>query len=163
METPLIRKARLQSFEWHEGQMYGTLPYCFHIMDVVRNLIDFGYNDEEMIVAGYFHDSIEDVDTVTQEVIASLFGKKVGKLVHAVSGEGKNRVEKKKCMLDRLGEYPKAVPLKMADRLANIRNCASNNTRMLGMYAKEMADYKELFEQTDPAMYQEMMELCKGV
>lgn len=158
METPDIRRARLLAFDLHQTQMHGRLPYCFHIMDVVRNLLDFGYDKEELIIAAYLHDAIEDTSYTLLQMEKD-FGPKVSRFVNAVSGFGVNRREKKINMIEKLKDYPKAIPLKMSDRLANMRSSAASNKYMLKMYIGEMKDYHDLFSDTDPAMYSAMVEL----
>jgi len=152
METGFTAKARFVAFSLHEGKMYGRFPYCFHLADVVKNLVKFNYDDEDMIAAGYLHDVIEDCGQ-SEDGLSDLFNPKVAKLVAAVSGKGVNRKEKKADMIAKLQAYPKAVPLKMADRMANIQNCKEFNPRMLDMYRKEMFDYQQLFSNTNYNMW----------
>ena len=132
----------------HDRQMYGNFPYIVHLCDVVRNLRAFHYDDEEMLMAGFLHDVVEDCD-VSLSIIQNRFGIKVAKLVDAVTGEGSNRQERKLSTIKKLNKYPKAIPLKMVDRLCNITNCITFNPRMLSMYEKEFDDYDLLFESAD--------------
>lgn len=160
METPLIRMARQKAFEWHDEQMYGSLPYCFHLMDNVRELLAWNYDKENLVCSAYLHDTIEDTGK-TRELISQMFNPKIGTIVWACSGEGKNRKEKKACMIQRLTDNPIAIPNKMVDRICNMKNSKANNPRMFAMYWGELPDYAEIFEKCDPAMYQAMLELGK--
>lgn len=52
--------------------------YISHPCRVVQILVDeFGVNDPETLAAAILHDTIEDVEDVTMEVIGALFGRKV--------------------------------------------------------------------------------------
>jgi len=157
LKMKLIHDAIVLAAKAHNGQEYGKLPYIHHLFDVVAILYEYGYDDEEMIAAGWLHDVVEDTYTVGFAGIQEQFGDKVELLVHAVSAVGKNRKEKKAYTIRELNDYPKAIPLKMADRLANIRNCAKNNPRLLDMYRKEMPDYAKMFSETNFKMFQEML------
>lgn len=155
VSSNLVQKSILFAAQHHYNQSYGKFPYIHHLFDVVNILYEYGYDDEEMIIAGWLHDVVEDSD-ITVDTIIEEFGEKVAKLVVAVTAKGKNRKEKKEFTLNQLGIYPKAIPLKMADRLANIRNCSKYNPRLLEMYKKEMPDYIEMFMRTNFKMTQEM-------
>ena len=161
MSTKLTHAFRFAT-AWHHDQMYGRFPYAFHLADVIRNLTEFHYDDKDMLIAGALHDILEDTECPAND-ITYLFGSKVTSLVLAVTGEGVNRKERKADTLKKLLEHPKAIPLKMADRLANIENCAKYNPRLLQMYKKEMPEYAEMFKDADQAMYYAMLEvLNKG-
>lgn len=155
METNLTKKARELAIDSHKNQMYGKFPYIFHLIDVVRNLVRFGYDDEEMIVAAYLHDTLEDT-TLTKFDISKIFGEKIADLVFNVTGIGKNRKERSQDTLNKLQNNNKAVVLKMADRLANVMNSYENNKRLLEMYKKEHVKYDALFEKINPKMNAEI-------
>jgi (p)ppGpp synthase/HD superfamily hydrolase len=153
-----INKAMNFAVFMHGSQMYGYFPYIVHLSDVVRNIYLYNYDNVEMIAAGFLHDTVEDCN-VPIEMIEARFGEQTAKLVNAVSGVGANRKERKASMISKLQAYPKAIPLKMADRLSNIRNCVDFNPRMLDMYKKEFDDYDLLFESTDRTMNAEIRRL----
>jgi (p)ppGpp synthase/HD superfamily hydrolase len=140
------------------GQMYGVLPYTHHLADVERVLRRFGpansiymglghegdgYDrstlDEDMLVAAWLHDIVEDTEVKRRDV-EELFGEQVSRLVEAVtSEEGANR--KVRTALT----YPKTraagapgVRLKLADRIANVENGGAS----VGMYRKEYPDFR---------------------
>ena len=146
-----VHKAMEFAVFMHGTQLYGNFPYVVHLADVVRNVRLYNYDSIEMVSAAFLHDTIEDCD-VSYEMLFKRFGEQTDKLVDAVSGVGGNRKERKASMIAKLQAYPKAIPLKMADRLANIRNCVVFNPRMLEMYRKEFDDYDLLFESSDRIM-----------
>ena len=149
--TPLEYEAMKFAVFMHGNQIYGAFPYIVHLSDVVKNLRLYHYDDEEILAAGWLHDTMEDCH-VSKDQLYSLFGNKVTSLVTSVTGIGSNRVERKMDMISKLKLYSKAIPLKMADRLANIENCQKFNPRMLEMYKKEFSDYDELFESANSEM-----------
>jgi (p)ppGpp synthase/HD superfamily hydrolase len=153
-----INQAIIIAAQQHDGQMYGFKPYIHHLMDVVNNLYAYGYDDEDIICAGWLHDVLEDT-AYEGDRLKVIFGEKVYALVWAVTGNGKNRKERKADMLAKLKDYPKATALKMADRLANIKNCRNTNLQLLEMYAKEMPEYVELFYRVNPRMTRDMLDL----
>lgn len=167
-----LQYAATMAAQAHATQLYGTMPYIVHVTEVVRNLQKFHYDDEDILIAGFLHDIMEDVpeyfgpmkDTLyqidlTEHPIEVYFNKNVYCLVDAVTGLGKNRKEKKASMIAKLQAYPKAIPLKMADRLANIKNCVLHNPRLLDMYKKEFTDYDTMFEESNSIMNAEIRKI----
>lgn len=121
----------------HFGQMYGALPYEYHLTKVVGVLQMFGIKDEDTLIAAWLHDTIEDTET-TLEHIKFLFGERVAALVWAVTdGEGKNRKEKKREMYEKVRATPGAVLLKLADRIANVDEATRTRSKHRYMYLAE--------------------------
>jgi guanosine-3',5'-bis(diphosphate) 3'-pyrophosphohydrolase len=152
-EENLINEARTYAIEKHGSQLYGDKPYVYHLDLVFEKLKDFPL---EFRLAAYLHDVIEDTEDkekATQE-IKDKFGEEVYQLVYAVSGVGANRKERKESMIEKLLAHPKAIDLKMADRLVNIEESAKNNERLYKMYKEEHASYDALFSKGNPVLYQ---------
>ena len=61
----LVKSAELLAKKKHAGQFRkdGTTPYSKHLEDVVNRLKSLGVVDEEILCAGWLHDTIEDTDT----------------------------------------------------------------------------------------------------
>lgn len=131
-----VQRAREYAIKYHGDQKYGDLPYVSHLDDVAAILIEHGA-DEETLEAAYLHDIVEDVKEVTREIIANDFSNHISMLVWSVTGEGINRKEKLACVITKLLEYPQAVDLKLADRLANGRRSKESNAGKFQMYRKE--------------------------
>lgn len=153
-----VQEAILLAARSHATQMYGKVPYIHHLAAVVNNLYEYGYDDEDLIAAGWLHDTIEDTSTPLRQV-ASTINQKVADLIWAVTGVGKNRKERMADTMKKITGNRKATILKMADRLANIENCVKNNPPLLEMYRKEMPHYLNLFYATDPKMTARMVRL----
>lgn len=138
----------------HGNQKYGDAPYWTHLESVARKLGDLlnrerglmFFDHKIALSAAWLHDVLEDTAT-TQQAIRSEFGDAVAELVIAVTDEpGANRKERKS------RTYPKirtigalAVALKLADRLANVRESRAHldegGAGLLNMYRDEQKDF----------------------
>jgi (p)ppGpp synthase/HD superfamily hydrolase len=160
-----MMKARDFALTRHAGQTYGKVyGYEYHLDKVVGNLKKYGYISQEMEDAGYLHDVLEDTDT-TQHEIDSLYGSIVGDLVFAVTALGSTRKEKTLYTVRNLKCFPEAIPLKMADRLANMQFSrseydAGRPRRHIEVYTQELPLYADMFQFTNAEMYAEMQKLC---
>lgn len=126
----------------HADQCYGEFPYARHLAHVALVLAQFGFTDDEWLAAAWLHDSIE--DTLTSRVdLQALFGERVALLVEAVTdGGGRNRRARHEQSFARMAEYPDAIILKLADRIANVESSlAMQNDGLLGMYAREHSEF----------------------
>lgn len=135
-------RALLIAEQAHANQTYDIYPYMYHIRMVMRILEDLGY-DEDTIIAGILHDTYEDT-TLTYNKVKLAFNERVAEIVYCVTDElGRNRKERK------LKTYPKirgnwrAVVVKIADRIANMKHSKQYTPDMFKMYQKEFADFKE--------------------
>lgn len=133
-------RAKLFAESRHAGQTYGkTLPFIHHPTMVVATLKRFGITDQWILAAGWLHDILEDTPTTRSELV-SYFGGEVDKLVWAVTDEqGKNRKERKTKAYAKIVEVgPRALIVKLADRIANVEHSIINNdSKMVGMYLSE--------------------------
>ncbi len=151
-----ISKARKFAIERHGNQMYGNLPYIFHLDMVYGITVDLGL-DEDYQVAAYLHDVLEDTAT-SKEELETIFGKRVANLVFSVTGEGETRKEKKASMIKKLNDFPEGINLKMADRYANMKESLSI-PKLFKMYADELVSYLPLFEKGEPRL----LNMIKGL
>lgn len=122
-----------------KGQMYGVVPYTHHLSDVENVLREFGITDVEMLQASWGHDIIEDTDVKLRDIREN-FGERVASLVFAVtSEEGVNRKTRNALTYPKIREAgDDAVRLKLADRIANVRNGGGSAQ----MYAKEHNEFR---------------------
>uniref|UniRef100_A0AB74UGE0 GTP pyrophosphokinase n=1 Tax=Caulobacter phage BL57 TaxID=3348355 RepID=A0AB74UGE0_9VIRU len=148
--------------EAHGDQKYAGQPYLYHLQKVERILDDHGFIGFTWTAAAKLHDVIEDTHlhlTPEQrlEMIKEKFGEDVAALVWAVSGIGPNRKARNEDIYRKLGEYPKACILKLADRIANveasIKDPATNapNIPMARMYLKERHRFTEVVKPHTPS------------
>lgn len=130
-----------------KGQLYGNLPYTHHLERVHATLLSFSEERQELLVAAWLHDIIEDTDVKYRDVEEN-FGEEVARLVHAVTSEdGPNRKVRNALTYPKIRNAgPDAVRLKLADRLANVRN-GGGSARM---YTREHPDFRHaLFDASD--------------
>ncbi len=141
--------ARDFAVAYHGAQLYGNRPYVEHLEDVVKVLGEAGYPYHQDI--GFLHDVLEDTDA-TADMIRAQFGDFTADAVLFCTDEpGTNRKTRKlatylRVDADRANETEAVVSglaVKVADRIANLRNCrAENNTGLLSMYRKEHRDFE---------------------
>lgn len=138
----------------HAGQPYDhDMPYSAHLDHVVSVLEQFGFTDPAMICAGYLHDVIEDTNRSYSDV-KNRFGFEVAELVFAVTSErGRNRDERNKRTYPKIAGNPRAVALKLGDRIANVTfgaAVAETNSKYQ-MYKKEFASFSSAIRDADQA------------
>lgn len=136
---PLI-VARYYAAQAHAGQTYGVLPYTHHLQEVEATVREFfGVSDEQLLVAAWLHDVLEDTDRKPKH-IAEIFGQGVADLVVAVTDvPAENRKARKALTLPQIRKAgDRAIALKVADRLANVRH----GGRLVEMYKREHGDFK---------------------
>lgn len=129
----------------HQSQMYGeNLPYEHHLIDVYAVLSRFNVIDEDLLVAAFLHDTVEDTDT-TIEDIKDMFGDNVADIVGRVTNEpGKNRKERHEKTYPKIQASTDATTLKLADRIANVEFSIANTSKQIGMYKKEHKNFRSL-------------------
>lgn len=133
-------QARVFAQRAHGDQKYGDQPYIVHLAAVRTVLAEFGF-DGDYLVAAWLHDVLEDTKT-TYRTLDAAFGLDVAMLVVAVTGNGANRKERNANVYEKLQMGPRAIPLKLADRIANGRSCMKNNKKLLAMYQSEYPEFR---------------------
>jgi (p)ppGpp synthase/HD superfamily hydrolase len=137
---------RLFAIQCHGKQMYGDLPYAFHLAMVENILIEFGYGEREYIAAAWLHDILEDT-YVTLQQICNMYGGRIAALVHACTGEGEDRTTRNISIYKKLKEFPDAAPIKCIDRMTNMHNCfLKKNSKLLDRYLEEWPEFKKNVE-----------------
>lgn len=151
----------------HKEQKYGQEPYRTHLEQVISVLRDYDVQDEEILAAGALHDVVEDTDVQISE-IEGKFGGRVARLVWAVTSEGgKNRRERNSQIYAKVRSEKGAVLLKLADRIANLRNaCRRQEKKYLLMYKKEQKVFRERLENkgaTEEKMWAEIDSIFRAL
>jgi (p)ppGpp synthase/HD superfamily hydrolase len=109
----------------HRNQVRkGTnIPYIVHPVQVAAILAKYDYEDE-LIMAGYLHDTVEDTETTIDE-IEEAFGPRVAALV-AFNTETKSHTweDRKRHTIESLqaNENPDGAIVMLADKYANIES-----------------------------------------
>lgn len=132
--APHDKEAILRAYEFayevHKGVVRKSGdPYITHPIAVACILAEM-HADVETIMAGLLHDTIEDGDGITKEVIASKFGETVANLVDGVTklpklsiGNDKNKTdaESNRKIFESITFDIRILIIKLADRLHNMR------------------------------------------
>ena len=143
MNLQLLTKAVLFATEAHEGQTrkYTGEPYITHPMAVAKMVADFG-GDFNQILATYLHDTVEDVERVTHQIIQANFGDDVAMLVHGMTKhiypEGTTRKEKKNAEAIRLAATdPRVQFIKGCDITHNSGTIIQHDVKFGALYLQE--------------------------
>ncbi len=103
-------------------------PYIVHLYDVVQILMEDGA-DEETIIAGILHDTVEDTNTTLEE-IEEIFGHRIAQIIDFESekklDESGNKLPYRTRRIEhmeRIAKAPKKVKMvNCADKLSNIKS-----------------------------------------
>lgn len=109
----------------HEGQLRkGTKrPYIVHPVEV-GDIVSSMTQDEEIISAAILHDTIEDCEWVTEDILKDLFTIRVARMV-AQESEDKSKtwMERKSETIKHIRYAPREVQMiGLADKLSNMRD-----------------------------------------
>ncbi len=121
----MVNKAIAFATKAHEGQLRkGTQrPYIVHPIEV-GDIVSSMTTDEEIISAAILHDTIEDCENVTKELLEKEFSPRVVDLVMQESEDkSKTWMERKGATINRLKSASREVQLiGLADKLSNMRD-----------------------------------------
>ncbi len=139
-----IRDAYIYAEEKHRGQFRKSKePYICHPVAVAHILTEIGA-DQDTLIAAILHDIIEDCD-VTREDVEEKFGKDVANLVYGVTKLGKIHfsteneylIEYYKKIIVGMSEDVRAIIIKLADRVHNMRTLHALSSEKQKKIAKE--------------------------
>ena len=143
----IIHKAYVFTAKVHQGQvrMSGE-PYLVHPLNVAFLLADWNL-DEETVVTGLLHDTVEDTMTTLEEV-RELFGESVAHLVDGVTKIGRvtlsdaaaQKAESLRKMILAMGKDLRVILVKLADRLHNMRTLKHLPSDRQAMIARETVE-----------------------
>jgi GTP pyrophosphokinase len=134
MVKDLIKKAEKFAKQSHKGQKkVNGKPYFEHPKKVAE-LLKKWKQEDEVIVAGYLHDVVEDSEMSLNE-LKKKFGKRVSFLVDGMSWERDKKTRKKNWpkSYTKFANYSKRDPslvfIKTADMISNISNIHEKSHR----------------------------------
>lgn len=163
-------KAFLFAEQAHFGQHYGLYPYSYHLKQVADVAEEIGF-DESIVIACILHDILEDTHLSYNDVKKE-FGEDIAELVYAVTDElGRNRKERKERTFPKIKANPKAIAVKLCDRIANVREAkisadkpfGTSDSKMLKLYKQEHLEfYTELYTPSDCIIENAWDELIKS-
>ena len=166
----LVTKAYHFAEKAHEGQMRKSgEPYFTHPLTVASILAKLML-DAPTIAAGLLHDTVEDCEGVTQEVIEKEFGTEVAQLVDGVTklkrldftSKADQQAESIRKMILAMSKDIRVVLIKLADRLHNMRTLKSQPPESQKRIAQETLDiYAPIAHRLGVYMIkQELEDLC---
>ena len=140
-DSARIKRAIEVATKAHEGQLRKTgKPYIVHPLAVKRILEEWGM-DEDTIIAGILHDTIEDT-SLTLDNIRKEFGESVAFLVDGVTKLSTVRTGMRDIdtylpatkdnflrLMIALGDDIRVLIIKLADRLHNLRTLSALESR----------------------------------
>ncbi len=129
-------------------------PYYTHPLKVAISLItNFSVNDTHSIIASLLHDTVEDVEGVTMEIILEKFGEEVAEIVDAVTkirGTTTRQMDKTatygKLFLALIKDV-RVILIKLADRLDNMKTLYYLNESKQKAIAEETLNFYTPFAQ----------------
>lgn len=184
-DTKLINDAFQFAMEKHKGVLRkDKVPYILHPIAVAQILADLGF-ESDLVAAALLHDVVEDCD-VTVEYLMERYGKVVADTVDALSAvnvitSSDPEMEKKDVdvlsdvkLLNEIEKNPKAIYVKIADRMHNLttigvfpyakqRAKAQHTREILIPLARKMGIYRLIYELEDLCFGIENPECYKNV
>ena len=131
------KTSKAQSFakkkHQHQFRKDRKTPYWHHLKQVVQNLQKLGIKNQDILCAGWLHDTIEDTDTDFDD-IEERFGKTTAKIVSQVTKDTripqKQRESQYLLQLKRASWEAKAVKLgDLAANIADLKNSGYTNQK----------------------------------
>ena len=144
----LVEKAYHFAQEAHEGQMRKSgEPYFIHPLTVAGILARLML-DAPTIAAGLLHDTVEDCEEITLDVITREFGQEVALLVDGVtklkrldfSSRVEQQAESIRKMILAMSKDIRVVLIKLADRMHNMRTLKAQKPESQRRIAQETLD-----------------------
>ncbi len=165
----MIDKAIAFATEAHKGQFRKgtTRPFILHPLEVGK-IVASMTEDKEVICAAILHDTIEDCEGITEQMICREFSPRVADLVLQESEDkSKTWMERKSATIEHLQVAPKEIQMiGLADKLSNMRDidrdypeCGEElwkrfrmkDKSIIGWYYKSVRDSLELSMKDTPA------------
>lgn len=147
----VIRQAHKNQKRKYTGEPYIVHPFA------VAGLVSSVTNNDEMILAAYLHDTVEDTD-ITFELIQGIFGKEVRDLVFWLTDASKpedgNRAERKKIDRLHIAAAPAAAKtIKLADLIDNTKSITAYDPVFAKVYMAEKKLLLEVLKDGDSELY----------
>ncbi|MDU9051191.1 MAG: HD domain-containing protein [Candidatus Electrothrix sp. Rat3] len=149
-ETSVFYEALDFAFSAHDGQMRKSGdPYIIHPCATARILAEeMDVHNCEILAAGLLHDTIEDVEDITPEVIRKKFGPNVEAIVvgctkvkhHSGDKQALKKLVHRK-LFTGAAVRPEVMVVKLADRMHNLRTLGSMPRYKRQRIAEETLDF----------------------
>ncbi len=126
-----------------QKRKFTNLPYQVHPQEVAEVLQTYVSNvDEDMIVAAYLHDVVEDTQVLLSTIV-NLFGVEVGRLVKGLTNMSwpdpkPNRHDRHHLEVFRLSlTCPRTKTIKLADCYCNLKDIVLHDKKFAATYVPE--------------------------
>lgn len=106
----------------------GTGNHFIEVYDILEN--DFGVDDQDVLIAGLLHDTLEDTDT-TREEIEKIFGKNVANIVEEVSHPKNYNAQQK------IEYYEKIKHISWRGKMIKLADFKSHLIKFIGAFTGE--------------------------
>lgn len=160
----IIDRARDFAERAHAGQVrkYTGLAYTTHLESVVVILRSAGIEDAGTLIAAWLHDTIEDTDITSLDIVRT-FGTKIADLVvwltDCDASKG-NRAKRKALDRERLSRAPAAAQtIKVADLIDNTSSIVEHDPDFAVTYMREKALLLPLLTKADEGLRRRGAEL----
>ena len=139
--SDIEKKAWQFAHDAHEGvkRKFSGSPYFYHVRQVFK-LVKKQDTDENIGAAALLHDTVEDVEHITNDMIRKEFNDKVADLVKELTStkEMVNLMGKPEYLLDKMFNMSDdALLIKLCDRLHNISDHYNSSDSFRKKYYKE--------------------------
>jgi (p)ppGpp synthase/HD superfamily hydrolase len=150
----------------HDGvkRKYGDDDYVLHPARVASRVMLLPGVSEEMIAAAWLHDVLEDVPSVTYQMLKDEFGEKTADLVVELTNPSKgsraHREARKRQDRDHIANVSREAKLiKLIDRIDNLRDMRDcGDDSFIILYGKESLMLAEVLKDTNKELYDELVE-----
>lgn len=120
----------------HDGQMYGVVPYWYHLADVADSVLHAVGNDNELIAIAWNHDLREDTNCSYEEMEeAGLTRRVIDAVICLTKVEGESYDD----YIKKVRSNPDALLVKKHDTLCNLtQSVKEGNSKRIKKYAKQL-------------------------
>lgn len=166
--TGLCKKAYRFAKERHGDQKrkYTGEPYINHTVEVAVTLDWLGY-DENLVCAGFLHDTLEDTDTEFFELVHE-FDVDIANLVAEVTdvappAAGLNRAKRKEIERNHLrNASPRGKTLKLADSYSNTPSIIERDPGFAKVYIHEKRLLLPYLKAGDPTLFKLVSDVLRN-
>lgn len=159
MSQNMIKKAKIFATRKHEGQFrkYTYDPYIVHpaaVVDIIKTV----KHDDNMICAGWLHDTVEDTDATLQE-IEEEFNTDIMEIVEMLTdvstkSDGNRFIRRQIDLAHTAMASPRAKTNKLADLIHNTHSIVKYDHDFAKVYLEEKLRLLEVLREGDKKLWE---------
>lgn len=137
----MLEKAVNLALKYHKGEMYGAVPYAYHLHAVAESIEEkYSIPDPTLLAVAWLHDILEDTECTRQEI----YDECGPDILQAVVALSKNCFPTYEQYIYAVRRNPISLQVKIHDTLCNLRQCIMDGTeteekrKRVSKYAKQM-------------------------